>query len=79
MGHLNPPMLLGTLATIEAGLSRLGIPHGPGGSAAAAAVIAAAGGGPSQEARRCGSRANSPRPTGTATACSTERRARRAM
>ena len=43
MGHLNPPMLLGTLATAEAGLQALGIPHGPGGIAAAAAVIAAAG------------------------------------
>ncbi len=40
MGHLNPPMLLGTLATAEAGLQALGIPHGPGGVAAAAAVIA---------------------------------------
>ena len=28
MGHLNPPMLLGTLATIEAGLQALGIRHG---------------------------------------------------
>lgn len=42
MGHLNPPMLLGALATIEAGLVALGIPHGPGGTAAAAATIAAA-------------------------------------
>jgi alanine-glyoxylate transaminase/serine-glyoxylate transaminase/serine-pyruvate transaminase len=40
MGHLNPPMILGTLATIEAGLVRLGIPHGGGGVAAAARVIA---------------------------------------
>ena len=40
MGHLNPPMVLGALATIEAGLSALGIPHGPGGIAAAAEVIA---------------------------------------
>ena len=38
MGHLNPPMLLGTLATIEAGLHALGIRHGPGGAAAAAAL-----------------------------------------
>ncbi|NNU81349.1 alanine--glyoxylate aminotransferase family protein [Halovulum dunhuangense] len=30
MGHLNPPMLLGTLATIDAGLKALGIPHGGG-------------------------------------------------
>ena len=41
MGHLNPPMLLGALATIEAGLVALDIPHGQGGSAAAAATIAA--------------------------------------
>jgi alanine-glyoxylate transaminase/serine-glyoxylate transaminase/serine-pyruvate transaminase len=43
MGHLNPPMLLGTLATVEAGLLALGIRHGPGGAAAAAALIAAEG------------------------------------
>ena len=43
MGHLNPPFLLGTLATIEAGLAAIGIAHGPGGVAAAAAVIAAHG------------------------------------
>jgi alanine-glyoxylate transaminase/serine-glyoxylate transaminase/serine-pyruvate transaminase len=41
MGHLNPPMLLGTLATIEAGLLALGIRHGSGGVAGAAASIAA--------------------------------------
>ena len=41
MGHLNPPMLLGALATIEAGLVALDIPHGQGGSAVAAATIAA--------------------------------------
>ena len=40
MGHLNPPMLLGTLATVEAGFRALGIRHGPGGAAAAGAVIA---------------------------------------
>ncbi len=43
MGHLNPPMLLGTLATIEASLRGLGIPHGTGAIDAAAAVIAAGG------------------------------------
>ena len=42
MGHLNPPMLLGALATVEAGLAACGIPHGPGALAAAARVIAAA-------------------------------------
>lgn len=41
MGHLNPPMLLGTIATIEAGLAALGIAHAPRGAAAAAAAIAA--------------------------------------
>eukprot|EP01052_Picozoa_sp_SAG31_P009383 SAG31_NODE_491_length_14923_cov_12.905221_2_plen_401_part_00 len=40
MGHLNPPMLLGMLATIEAGLIALGIPHGAGAMPAANAVIA---------------------------------------
>lgn len=40
MGHLNPPMVLGTLATIEAGLAHLGIAHGSGAVAAAARVVA---------------------------------------
>lgn len=39
MGHLNPPMILGTLGTIEAGLHRLGIPFEMGGVAAAAEVL----------------------------------------
>ena len=30
MGHLNPPMLLGALATIDAALKALQIPHGRG-------------------------------------------------
>ena len=42
MGHVNAQMILGALATIEAGLIALTIPHGPGGTAAAAASIAAA-------------------------------------
>lgn len=42
MGHLNPPMLLGALATIEAGLKALGIPHGRNALEAAAAEIASA-------------------------------------
>lgn len=42
MGHLNPPMILGTLGTIEAGLFALGAPIGGSGVAAAAAVIGAA-------------------------------------
>jgi len=41
MGHLNPPMLLGTLSTIEAGLQALNISRGAGAVDAAAAVIAA--------------------------------------
>ena len=42
MGHLDPPMLLGALATIEAGLLACGIAHAPGGTAAAARAIAMA-------------------------------------
>jgi alanine-glyoxylate transaminase/serine-glyoxylate transaminase/serine-pyruvate transaminase len=41
MGHLNPPMILGTLATIESALAALGIAHRPGGATAAARAIAA--------------------------------------
>lgn len=40
MGHLNPPMLLGTLACIDAGLKRLGIPHGDGALDAATRQLA---------------------------------------
>jgi alanine-glyoxylate transaminase / serine-glyoxylate transaminase / serine-pyruvate transaminase len=42
MGHLNPPMVLGALAVIEAGLATLGIAHGAGGAAAAGRVLAEA-------------------------------------
>ncbi|GAA0786967.1 aminotransferase class V-fold PLP-dependent enzyme [Roseibium denhamense] len=42
MGHVNAVMLLGTLATIELGLSKLGIPHGKGGVQAATDYLAAA-------------------------------------
>ncbi|HUL10046.1 MAG TPA: aminotransferase class V-fold PLP-dependent enzyme [Candidatus Acidoferrum sp.] len=35
MGHVNAPMLLGTLAVIETGLVAVGIPHGKGGVQAA--------------------------------------------
>ncbi len=35
MGHVNAPMVLGTLGVIETGLSALGIPHGRGGVQAA--------------------------------------------
>ena len=42
MGHVNPPMLLGTLGTIEAALSAMGAPMGASGVAAAATVVATA-------------------------------------
>ncbi|MXU66080.1 pyridoxal-phosphate-dependent aminotransferase family protein [Oceanomicrobium pacificus] len=42
MGHLNPPMILGALATLDAGLKALAIPHGRGALDAAADAIAAA-------------------------------------
>jgi alanine-glyoxylate transaminase / serine-glyoxylate transaminase / serine-pyruvate transaminase len=35
MGHVNAPMILGTLGAIEIGLAALGIPHGKGGVQAA--------------------------------------------
>jgi alanine-glyoxylate transaminase/serine-glyoxylate transaminase/serine-pyruvate transaminase len=35
MGHINAPMIMGTLSTIEIGLNALGIPHGKGGAQAA--------------------------------------------
>ena len=43
MGHLNPPTMLGALATIEAGLEALGAPRDAGALEAAARVIARAG------------------------------------
>jgi alanine-glyoxylate transaminase/serine-glyoxylate transaminase/serine-pyruvate transaminase len=49
MGHLNPPMLLGTLGTIEAGLKALGATIGGSGAEAAAEVVA-------KELSRCASR-----------------------
>jgi len=42
MGWLNPPMILGTLATIEATLHSMGAPMGGSGVAAAAESIGAA-------------------------------------
>jgi alanine-glyoxylate transaminase/serine-glyoxylate transaminase/serine-pyruvate transaminase len=42
MGHVNAQMILGCLATIEAGLIACDIPHQAGGIRAAAEVIAAA-------------------------------------
>ena len=35
MGHVNAPMILGTLGVVEMGLAALGIPHGKGGAQAA--------------------------------------------
>jgi len=35
MGHVNAPMMMGTLSTVEIGLAALGIPHGRGGAQAA--------------------------------------------
>ena len=40
MGHLNPPMVLGTLATVESALLAMQVPIGSSGAAAAANVIA---------------------------------------
>ena len=41
MGHINAPMILGTLGTIEVGLAALGIPHGKGGVQAAIKYLGA--------------------------------------
>ena len=35
MGHVNAPMILGTLGAVEIALQALGIPHGKGGVQAA--------------------------------------------
>ena len=40
MGHINAPMVLGTLAVTEMGLKALGIPHGKGGTEAATEWLA---------------------------------------
>ena len=45
MGHMNPPMVLGALGTIEAALAAMGAPVGGSGVAAAAARVGAAMGG----------------------------------
>ena len=42
MGHVNAPMVLGTLSVVEMALSALGIPHGKGGAAAAIDYLAKA-------------------------------------
>jgi alanine-glyoxylate transaminase/serine-glyoxylate transaminase/serine-pyruvate transaminase len=40
MGHINAPMILGTLSVVEMGLSALGLPHGRGGVQAAVDFLA---------------------------------------
>ena len=52
MGHLNPPMLLGSLGSIEAALRSLEVPLGGSGVAAAAEVVAKAIGPATQDASR---------------------------
>jgi len=42
LGDLNEPMILGTLATVEASLRVAGVPHTPGGVNAAIAYLAEA-------------------------------------
>ena len=42
MGHVNAPMVLGTLGVVEMGLEALGIPHGRGGVQAAVEYLAKA-------------------------------------
>ena len=42
MGHLSPPMILGTLATVETALAAMDAPVGGSGVAAASQVIAEA-------------------------------------
>jgi alanine-glyoxylate transaminase/serine-glyoxylate transaminase/serine-pyruvate transaminase len=42
MGHVNAPMLIGTLGVVETGLTALGIPHGKGGVSAAIEYLAEA-------------------------------------
>jgi alanine-glyoxylate transaminase/serine-glyoxylate transaminase/serine-pyruvate transaminase len=42
MGHVNAPMMLGTLSVVEMGLAALGLPHGKGGAQAAVEYLAKA-------------------------------------
>ncbi len=42
MGHINAPMILGTLGVVETGLAAVGIPHGRGGVQAAIEWLAEA-------------------------------------
>src|SRR3954453_5415700 len=39
MGHVNAPMILGTLGVVEVGLNAMNIPHGKGGTEAAVAYL----------------------------------------
>ena len=41
MGHVNAPMVLGSLSAVEMALQAKGIPHGEGGVAAAVAYLGA--------------------------------------
>ena len=41
MGHINAPMILGTLASVELALETLEVPHGKGGTQAAIEWLAA--------------------------------------
>ena len=50
MGHLNAHMVLGLLASLEAGMRALEIPFAPGGAEAAAAVVAEAAAPPARSA-----------------------------
>ncbi len=40
MGHLNPPMIMGTLGTMETAMKALDIPHGSGALSAASQILA---------------------------------------
>jgi alanine-glyoxylate transaminase/serine-glyoxylate transaminase/serine-pyruvate transaminase len=42
MGHVNAPMILGTLSVVEMGLAALGLPHGKGGAQVAVEYLAKA-------------------------------------
>jgi len=42
MGHVNAPMVLGTLSVVEMALAAVGLPHGKGGAAAAIDYLAKA-------------------------------------
>jgi alanine-glyoxylate transaminase/serine-glyoxylate transaminase/serine-pyruvate transaminase len=42
MGHVNAPMILGTLSVVEMGLAALGVPHGKGGAQVAIEYLAKA-------------------------------------